>query len=347
MTAGLRPWWASPEECFLRDRVITLFKISASLALIVWAFSRVDLAQVGIQLASANLLYFLAALALYEIAITINAAKWQILLRAQGVRIPWMAALEFQFIGFFFNNFLPMVGGDVMRGYGLARYTDRTADAAVSVLVDRIVGLMAYMATAVVAAFIVVTLTGRSDLQAVEWVAAVALVVLAVGFSVLLSRRLRALISRIFAIAWLARLAPLWTQVSGALDAYRFRYQALVLAFGTGLLGILATTFVNWSLSRAMGGLMPLEAIFLFNPLIALLGMVPIFIAGLGLNQTAYPFFFGLAGVPHDHALAVSLLMQVIIILGSLPGGLFWLRGRHAAEAPAAAGGGSDLGRVL
>ena len=40
--------------------------------------------------------------------------------------------LQFLYAGFFFNNFLPAnVGGDVMRGYGLARYTDRTADAAV------------------------------------------------------------------------------------------------------------------------------------------------------------------------------------------------------------------------
>lgn len=328
----------------MRDKIITVLKVVLSLGLVAWAFSRVNLAQVGTQLGSANLWCFLVALVLYEVAISLNAVKWQILLRAQGVKIPWTAALEFQFIGFFFNNFLPMVGGDVMRGYGLARYTDRTADAAVSVIVDRIIGLMAYMCTAVVAAFIVVTLAGRSDLQQVEWVAVVALVVLALGFGVLLSRRLRALVSRVFAFGWLARLAPLWAQVSDAFDAYRFRYGALLMAFGVGLLGILATTFVNWSLSQAMGGLIPLSAIFLFNPLIALLGMIPIFISGLGVNQTAYPFFFGLAGVPHDHALAVSLLMQVIIILGSLPGGVFWLRGRRAVGDTIARNGGPGLG---
>ena len=61
-----------------------------------------------------------------------------------------------------------------MRGYELARYTDRTADAAVSVIVDRVIGLLAYMSTAAVAAFILVTFRGRSDLQAVEWVAGMA-----------------------------------------------------------------------------------------------------------------------------------------------------------------------------
>ena len=152
---------------------------------------------------------------------------------------------------------------------------------------------------------------------------------LSLGFAALLSRRLRALCSRLFAWRWLAPLSPLWEKISGALNAYRFQYRALLVAFGVAILGILATTFVNWYLSQSMGGLMPLWAIFLFNPLIALVAMIPIFVAGLGVNQTAYPFFFGLANVPAGHALAVSLLMQVVIILGSLPGGLFWLRGRR------------------
>ena len=79
----------------------------------------------GGRLASANRWFLLAGLALFVAAIVVNAAKWQVLLRAQGVRIPFGALLEFQFVGFFFNNFLPAnVGGDVMRGYGLARYTD-------------------------------------------------------------------------------------------------------------------------------------------------------------------------------------------------------------------------------
>ena len=140
------------------------------------------------------------------LAIVVNGVKWQILLRAQGVRVPFGAVLRFLFTGFFFNNFLPAnVGGDVMRGYGLARYTDRTADAAVSVIVDRIVGLIAYMSTAAVAAIVAVNLAGQHALQQVEWVAIVALAALAGLFAMLLSRRLRALITRLFRWRWPCR----------------------------------------------------------------------------------------------------------------------------------------------
>jgi hypothetical protein len=320
----------------MRDRIITLFKILISLGLIALAFALVDVRQVGAQLARARLGLFAAALAVYVLAILVNGAKWQVLLSAQGVRIPFRALLHFLFVGFFFNNFLPAnVGGDVMRGYGLARYTDRAADAAVSVIVDRVVGLMAYMSTAVVAAVVAVNVTGHTELARVEWVAIVALAALVLGFGVLLSRRLRLLIARLFAWRFLAPLAPLWGRISDAFNAYRFRYDALAVAFGIALAGILCTTLVNWLLSRSMGGLMPLSAIFLFNPLIALVLMIPISIGGIGVSQTAYPFFFGLAGVPSDHALAVSLLMQGIALLGSLPGGLLWLRGRRAGPGDA------------
>jgi uncharacterized protein (TIRG00374 family) len=320
----------------LRDKLITVVKIVISVGLIFWAFSKIDLKQVAGQLAAANPWLILAALAVFEVAIIVNGAKWQVLLRAQGVRVPFAAMLQFLFTGFFFNNFLPAnVGGDVIRGYGLARYTDRPAAAAVSVIVDRIVGLIAYMSTAFVAAIILVNLRGGQGLQELEWVAFVALLALLAGFAVLLSRRVRALVSRFFAARWLAPLAPLWSRISSAFDAYRFKYAALAMAFGMGLLGIICTTFVNWLLSQSMGGLMPLSVILLLNPLIALVLMLPISIGGIGVSQAVYPFFYGLAGVPPSHALAVSLLMQAIMIVGSLPGAVFWLRGRQSQAAEA------------
>ena len=310
----------------MRDKLPNILKIVVSLSLITIALWRVDLAKVAAQLVSANRWYLLAAVLLYTIAIIINGIKWQILLRAQEVRVPFGPVLQFLYAGFFFNNFLPAnVGGDVIRGYGLARYTDRTADAAVSVVVDRIIGLMAYMSTAAVAAIVAVNLTGLVALKRVEWVAFVALAVLAVTFILLLSRRLRGLISRLFTWRLLAPLAPMWERVSDAFNAYRFKYGALALAFGVALVGIACTSLVNWCLSRSMGGQMSLPMIFLFNPLIALVLMVPISIGGIGVSQTAYPFFYGLAGVPVAHALTVSLLMQAVAIIASLPGGVFWL----------------------
>ena len=60
--------------------------------------------------------------------------------------------------------------------------------------------------------------------------------------------------------------------------------------------------------------------------------LVPISVGGHGVIQGAYPFFYSLLGVPATQAVAVSVLMSFIIILGSLPGGVLWLRIRRAGN---------------
>lgn len=318
----------------MKKHLFTFAKIAVTAGLIAYVFSTVDLKDVAASLAAANPWLILLALAFYIVAITINGMKWQVLLRALEVRVPFLAVLQFMFVGFFFNSILPAnIGGDVMRGYGMARYTDRTADAAVSVVVDRIVGLLAYMSTAAVTAIVVVRLMNHTELRWLFNLALLALAGIGAVLAVMLSRRLRMQIARIFQWGPLARLAPMYEGVSAALDAYRFRYRALFVAFLLGLAGLMAANVVNWLLFEALGGGVPFVDVMLFNPLIALVLLVPISVGGHGVIQGAYPFFYTLLGVPREQAVAVSVLMSFIIIVGSLPGGVLWLRIRRAGDA--------------
>ncbi len=328
----------------MKNRILTVLKIAVTVGLIAYVFSKVNFKAVAASLAAANPWLILLALAFYMAAITINGMKWNVLLRALDVRVPFRAVMQFMFVGFFFNAVLPAnIGGDVMRGYGMARYTDRTADAAVSVVVDRIVGLLAYMSAAAVTAIVVVRWMDHAELQ---WLSDLALVVLAgiaVALAVMLSRRLRLLIGRIFQTGPLTRVLPIYEGVSSALDAYRFRYRSLFVAFLLGLCGLMAANIVNWLLFEAVGGGVPFVDVMLFNPLIALVLLVPISIGGHGVIQRVYPLFYGLLGVPETQAVAVSVLMSFIIIMGSLPGAVLWFRIRRAENAqPAPVSEASD-----
>jgi len=238
--------------------------------------------------------------------------------------------LKYTFVGVFFNNFLPAnVGGDVMRGYGLARYTDRAAEAAVSVLVDRIVGLLAFMSTAVIAALLAVRTTGQENLRQLAIAASITLGLVCLIFFLLLSQRVRGWLEHLFAWGPSVRLAPLYRRLSDAFGAYRHNGRALGLAFLTALLIVLLTNLVNWLLAQALGVGISLLHVALFNPLIAFVLMIPISIGGLGLSQNAYVFFFRMVDVPEQQALAVSLSLQLIIYVSSLPGGVLWWRGRR------------------
>ncbi|RME41691.1 MAG: UPF0104 family protein [Caldilineae bacterium] len=323
-----------------RERLTTVLKVLISVGLMGYLFYRflsdpTDRAALLQSLAGARYVYLLLALGLFEAAIVTNAVKWYILLKAQGVPVPLGALTTYTFVGFFFNNFLPAnVGGDVMRGFGVARYTERNADAAVSVVVDRIIGLMAYMFSAVVAALVTVNLmAGRAadavllqNLTQVEVVAILGLAAIAGLFAIMLSHRLRRLFGRAFAFPLLRPLAPLYGQVSGAFGAYRHQYRALLLAFGLGLANIALTSLVDIAIVAGLRGNIPPIYIFLFNPIIAVVLIAPISIGGLGTMSVLYVYFYGLVGVPQTLAFALSLIKQAVIYLGSLPGGGLWLR---------------------
>jgi hypothetical protein len=248
------------------------------------------------------------------------------------------------------------VGGDVMRGFGLARYTERSAEAAVSVIVDRIIGLAAFMFTAVVAAIIAVNIVSRGQLAVdetvvqnlvlVEVVSIMGMVLIIGGFAVVLSRRLRRLAGKIFEIRFLEPLAPIYQRVSDAFGAYRNQYGALFWAFSVGVVTVLLTGLIDVTIVAGLHGEIAPIYIFLFNPMIAILLIVPISIGGLGTGSLLYVYFYGLVGIAETLAFALSLIKQAVIYLGSLPGVVLWLRSREAnttSETPEGKGESENL----
>jgi len=342
------------KESRSKDNLITAIKIIISLGLMIALFyyflsdpiKREALFNI---LASANYWYLLLALAIYVLAIITNAVKWFILLRAQGIPVPFGPVANYTFVGFFFNNFFPAnIGGDIMRGYGLARYTEQSAEAAVSVVVDRIMGLMAFLFTAVIAALIVVYAlpagtdqTLNNSLTYIGIVAIIGTIGIAVAFATILSDRLRQLVEKIFVIKFLQPFQPLYVRLSDAFGAYRHQYGALLSAFAVGVGTVLLTGLVDVVIVAGLPGYIPPIYIFLFNPIIAVALIAPISIGGLGTMSALYVYFYGLVGVPGPLAFALSLIKQVIIYVGSLPGGVLWLR--REKKDPAAEVDSSDL----
>jgi uncharacterized protein (TIRG00374 family) len=329
----------------LKDKLMTALKAFISLGLMAYLFyhflsNPLDRQVLLTTLTTANYWYLLLALGLFMVAIITNGVKWYILLRAQGIPVPLGPVTSYTFVGFFFNNFLPAnVGGDVMRGYGLARYTERSAEAAVSVVVDRIIGLLAFMVTAVAAALLAVNIipTGQNEtdpllaqnLAQVEVVAMLGMVVIVAAFAIMLSQRLRQLVGRLFSVKPLKPLQPLYQRISDAFGAYRRQYAALLTAFAVGVGTVLLTGLVDIAIVAGLGGEIPAIYIFLFNPIIAVALIAPISIGGLGTGSLLYVYFYGLVGVPATLAFALSLVKQGIVYLGSLPGGVLWLRRRE------------------
>jgi hypothetical protein len=333
----------------MKSRLITTLKAVISFGLMGYLFYRFlsNLQERELLLATltrANYGYLALGLLLFIIAVITNAVKWYILLRAQGIPAPFSALANYTFVGVFFNNFLPAnVGGDVMRGFGLARYTEQSAEAAVSVIVDRIIGLVAFMFTAVIAALIAVNIVQAGpgsageilarNLAQIEVVALIGMLVIMSGFGMMLSRRLRQWVGALFQIKFLAPLGPLYQRISDAFGAYRHQYRALGGAFSVGVVTVLLTGLIDIAIVAGLQGEIKPIYIFLLNPIIAVALIAPVSIGGLGTMSVLYVYFYGLVGVPETLAFALSLVKQAITYVGSLPGGGLWLRRHKAKEA--------------
>jgi uncharacterized protein (TIRG00374 family) len=320
----------------MKQTVLNLLKILVTLALFAFLLSRINLQQVGSVIAEANVPLLLLALALYFFAIGLGAVKWKILVNAQAIDASLGALLSFSLMGLFFGNVLPSnIGGDVVRAYDLARVTHGKSEAAaISVLVDRLMGLFAFFSAAVVTASLATVMLAQAQaLEQIEVVTVIAASAFIALCAALFSRRLAQRIKTIFDSGPLQRFRPTAQNIYRALQVYRFRYTALALNVLLSMTIVVVTAFVWFLVGQAVGITHTSFFYFLlFNPLIAFLLLIPISFNGLGAKETIVVSFFGLVGVPEERALAMSLLFHVIVVVSSLPGGLVWFSKRRMAK---------------
>jgi uncharacterized protein (TIRG00374 family) len=285
---------------------------------------------------------WLLGLAIYFVAIGFNVLKWQRLLQTLGVEVPYPSLYRHNLVGLFFALLpLSMVGGDIARGWDLARHVEgQAAPVAVSVLVDRLIGLAGFLLAAVIGLACAVVLLKHPDLTWLLTTLIVVLAAYAVAFAVLMSQRLRRLVERLFRVGPLERFLPLYQRLSDSVQVYRTHGRALVVALLIQLLTVLTTCVVNYLAAVAAGTDVPLAWVFVLTPLTAFAPFLPSIASGLGWNQGVFVVLYvELAQLGADRpdafaasVLVMSLAMQAIIIASSLPGAVLWWRRREAVS---------------
>ena len=326
----------------MKDKLLNVVKVAISLGLIAYIFTRPTIRNVdwSTVLGELRLWPWLVGLAIYFVAIGFNVLKWQRLLQTLGVEVPYASLYRHNLVGLFFALLpLSMVGGDIARGWDLARHVEgQAAQVAISVLVDRLIGLAGFLLAAVLGMTAAVTLLGRPNLTWLLATLAVGLAVYGLAFAVLMSQRLRRLVERLFRLGPLERFLTLYQGLSDSVQVYRTHSRALLVALGIQLLTVLTTCVVNYLAAVAAGTDVPLAWVFVLTPLTAFAPFLPSIASGLGWNQGVFVVLYvelaqlG-AGQPDAFAasvLVMSLAMQAIIIASSLPGAVLWWRRREA-----------------
>jgi uncharacterized protein (TIRG00374 family) len=310
-------------------RVVRIALAIGLTLLLLWWSDPVRVARAAMR---ADWRWLAAAIGLVLIDRALMAWRWIALLpRDVTTRTAVWPLLRIFFVSTFVGTFLPgSVGGDAVRAWQLSSSRNVAGSAAVaSVIMDRLLGVVALILMAAAGTFVIESLRDDSRLTlAVGFTAAAA----AGGALAMLSERAATLM--LDRMAWLpAAVHRKASDVLGALRGYRARpaivLSVLVASIAVNVLRVLQA----WMLGRGLSIDAPLGAYFAFVPIILLIMLLPVSINGIGTSQAGFVFFFARVGVPGAESFALSVLYLGLGLLGNVPGGLIFA----TREKPAAA----------
>jgi len=277
-------------------------KAGISLLILLGLIHYINLGNVLERMKNVNFLWVGLACLCLMAGQVLSALRWTLLARGLGLMVRVSRKIELYFLGMFLSLFLPsIVGGDVARGYLLARGREGAGwAAAASVILERINGVVAISIIATVCMF-------RLDLPQVWWMTWLAAVfVLWLG-----------MLTYSF---WHRRL-PRWLQ----------RWQSLPIdqpifyrAWGKGL--VLSVTFqlmvigVHVILGHAAGLHLSLPAYGIMVCLVALASAVPISFNGFGIREAGYVGLAAYFGGSTEAAAVMAALWVIVLAVAALPG---------------------------
>lgn len=300
-------------------------KLVVSVALLILLLSRTDLQAIGTIFRSLHISIFFGSILLYLVAQLLSTIRWRCLLRAEHIHLPIWRLILLYYEGMFFSLMLPTaIGGDLVRGYHVSRMTERREASLASILVERISGFVALAIIACIA--IIPAYTHVSD-PLILWLTAGSAVGMIALIASLLSDRLQALFLRLLPYVGLGRFHDTVYRLYEAIQRYWIHQRTLLFALGLSLVlqSLVITTF--YLISQALNLSVPFGYFFLFVPLMSVVSMLPISIAGLGLREGSAVYLFSKVGLDPAGALSLSLLWFAMTAICSGLGGIVFLIG--------------------
>jgi len=336
------PFPAPPPRSPTSGTLVRLLKLLVGVGLLTVLFLYADPDAVMASLAGSRSGWLAAAVALVLLDRVVNAFRWLWLLRTiePGRDVPTASVVRIFFVSGFFGTFLPgSVGGDAVRALSLSRLRVPAADALASVVVDRVLGTVSVLLMALVGLAVV---HDRFSMGTVVPLAVAGSIALLAAFLVLFDQRVLLWGLRRVTAGRLSSLGRYAERALTAIGQYRHHRLALarVLAASVGVQVL--RIFEAWSLGQALGVQAALLWYFPFLPIIILVMLLPISVAGLGTGAAAFQATFGTVGVPAAETFALALLFSALGLVGTLPGALLFSLGRRSAAGGGAAGSPSD-----
>jgi uncharacterized protein (TIRG00374 family) len=323
---------------FLRRRIGLIFRATVSL-LFIWLVVRsANWHHVWTNVRAMDVRWLLAAFFAFTPTMLIVSWRWRLLLGVHGVHLRYWRVLELNMIGQFFSAFLVgTTGGDFVKIFYVARAVPHhKAAVAFTVVVDRVIGMVAMLLFGVLLSFtqlhLLFSLPFTKLFTGIFYLFAIGGVVASVGATFAPYFLKRPVIRDFF------KKLPLASRATTVFAAY----ERAARAFGRNLAALLVSipsnvciVLMGYCILRAMDLHPNLLAFCSILTMVNLLIALPISIAGIGVREKLFTTFLALVGIDADVAVTFSLTFFVLNVAWSLLGGAFYHLYRHETHAPA------------
>lgn len=323
---------------FLRRRIGLILQTLVSALVILWLTRVVDWSEVWTYMRTMSLAWIILGFFCFLPVLFVVSWRWRMLLAVHGVHLPFWRVFELTMIGQFFSAIgVGTTGGDVVKIFYAARAVpQRRAAVAFTIIVDRVIGLVALLLFGVAMSIPNLPLLLSTHQTKVATATFYFFALGGVGASLLACagpflmqhQALRTLIKR---LPFVHRMSSLFMAYEHTARAYSTNIIALIGSFPSHI----CNSLMGYCIIRAMGLHTDFTTTFAIIAIVNMLIALPVSVAGLGVRETLFIMFLGLLHVPREQALACSITYFALSLFWSLMGGPFYFLYRHETHTPA------------
>ncbi len=304
----------------MNQRLLLLLRGITSAAIMLSLFYFLDLSSIAEEISSAQKLPLFLATLLILMQNLIVAIRWNVVLGLMAIKMRPKTVCHLTLVGAFFSQILPSsVGGDMVRVYGIKKLGFTVIEGFESVLIERVIGLMALI-------LLIVVMLPIHTIELISNVFPIASLVQFMVFSCLIL-----LIGLVAAFLFRKKrqtsfFGRLISDLASNLRTVWLSPKLLFFCIIIGLLGYCFLTIsfhlVCYAFSIDFTFINALSII----PLVFFLLAIPISIAGWGVREGSLILLMKNVGVPFLDAAAASLTFGFLFLISTTPGLVLWVK---------------------
>ncbi|MFC2164975.1 YbhN family protein [Acidobacteriota bacterium] len=310
-----------------KDWLLFAIKFIFSFGIIAYLLLKLTpVREIGNVIRDVDIFWLILSFSLHALGLLISARRWQILIHAQGDRVPLGFLAQSYLVGNFFNLFLPTrFGGDIVRIWDGSRYSKSILKSSAIVLVERLTGIIVLLLFAVAASLYRLEMTQKFPVVWVSLAVGLAGLFCIIGFFLPMTETL---LKKIPDSGFLNKIKDKIFEFRQVVLVYKEKKRAFGWALFWAFLLQVNVILHYFLVGKAFHLPIPFVDYFIFMPIVLLVLTIPITLGGLGLRELLYIEIFQRYSIPDALAVSFSLIGDVLftLIIGIVGGIIYAFR---------------------